>query len=59
MIYFVSTLWALMTALLFTALGVTELGGALVADSFGMVFAGALSALSAFAVFASSIEGAE
>ena len=57
MTYFIATLWALMTALLFTALGVTELGGALVADSFGMVFAGALSALSAFAVFISSTEG--
>jgi len=57
MTYFIATLWALMTALLFTALGVTELGGALVADSFGMAFAGALSALSAFAVFISSTEG--
>jgi len=46
-----------MSALLFTALGVTDLGGALIADPVGMVFAAALSALSAFAVFASSIEG--
>ena len=58
MTYFISTLWALMTALLFTALGVTDLGGSLVADPFGMVFAGALSALSAFAVLISSTEGA-
>ena len=57
MTYFIATLWALMSALLFTALGMTELGGALIADPVGMVFAGALSALSAFAVFASSIEG--
>lgn len=57
MTYFIATLWALMSALLFTALGVTELGGALVADPFGMVLAGALSALSAFAVFISSVEG--
>jgi len=50
MIYFISTIWALMSALLFVAMHDSGLGS---------MFAVTISALAAFAVWISAIEGAE
>lgn len=50
MYYFIATLWALMSALLFVAMHDSGLGS---------MFAVTISALAAFAVWISAIEGAE